>query len=189
MTNKKSKSKNSLVIEKKENIHAVKKYLIGKRNIDEYIINKFINTGSISADINNNCIFYNNDKTYAHLRGTNNVRFFSSIGKSDFIEFKSSNNPLYLFESPIDALSFMTLYNKLGNMISFSGEMMINKVDKLINKDITDIYLCFDNDEKGDEFSTRIKNILNNYKINFFRLKSKCKDWNEDLIKTNKKLK
>lgn len=187
MTNKKIKLKNSLVIEEKQNINNIKKYLIIKRKLNEDLINKLINNNIISSDINNNCIFYNKNKTYAHLRGTSTKRFFCSIGKSDFIQYKTDDNPLYLFESPIDMLSYVTLnsYSK-GNMISLSGEMMVNNVHKLINEYIKDVYLCFDNDEKGDEFCSRIKELLKYYKIKFKRLKPINKDWNEDLTKTNK---
>lgn len=186
ITNKKLKNKNSLVIENIQNINIVKKYLIEKRKINQNLINKLINKQLISCDINNNCIFYNKDKSYAHLRGTTDKRYFCSVGESNFIQYKTENNPLYLFESPIDMLSYMSLNNDKGDMVSLSGEMMINKVSNLINKYIKDIYLCFDNDEKGDEFCLRIKELLVNYKVNFKRLKSINKDWNEDLLKTNK---
>jgi DNA primase len=78
----------------------------------------------------------------------------------------------------------MTLFDtQNGYMVSLCGEMMVNRVNKLINENVKDVYLCFDNDEKGNDFFIRIKDILKNYKLNIYRLIPRNKDWNEDLLK------
>ena len=139
---------------------------------------------------NKNCIFYNTEKTYAYIRGTYvNKRYVKSLGISDFIIYKSNNNydGMYLFESPIDILSFNELYpeNK-GFMVSINGSLMINKIPLLIDKykyDLNYIYCCFDNDDKGEVYYKKVCKYTELYKdIKCLRFKSKLKDFNEDLI-------
>jgi len=147
------------------------------------LIYKLIENGRISADDNSNCIFFDDKKTFAHLRGTGSKRFFCSIGDSNIIEFKYQKNPLYIFEGPIDVLSYLSIYsNYNGNFISTNGEMLINKIESIVKRDdVKEIHLCLDNDEKGEELTKKIENNLINYDIFFIREKTKFKDWNEYL--------
>jgi len=189
---KNDKNDNSLVNLKENviNINNIKRYLVEVRKINKELIESLIDRNLISSDDKNNCIFYNEHKKYAQIKGTINKSFVLSLGMSDFIEYKNANNPLYLFESPIDALSYITLKdgNVEGNFVSTNGAMMINRVNNLVIKYNTNkLFLCFDNDKQGEIFCEMVKEKLKEYNIIFIRNKPKYKDFNEDLCRTSKK--
>jgi 5S rRNA maturation endonuclease (ribonuclease M5) len=176
--------------EDKNNINNIKYYLMSKRRLNQKLIELYINKGLISSDDKNNCIFFNENRSYLQLKDITEKRIISSLGKSDFIEYKNADNPLYLFESPIEALSYITLTNGniKGNFVSVNDEKMINKIDVLVNKyKSIEIYLCLDNDIQGNIFCEKIKENLKKYKIIFIRKKPKNKKFNEDLQKKYQK--
>lgn len=187
----KNHENNNPIPEKCEhNIKFVKDYLINTRYINEDIINNLLKNNLLSSDSRRNCIFYNENRTYAFIRSTNNKRFVKSTGIPNFIIYKTFNNKdkeIYLFESVIDTLSYMDLTNiKEGFYVSINGSSMINRVvDFIKNIDINKVYLCFDNDKAGDIFSEKLKNCLLNY--NCKRLKPCNKDWNDDLQERKRK--
>ena len=147
--------------------------------------------------MNKNCIFYNTEKSYAYVRGTYiNKRYVKSLGISDFIVYTSDNNytKMYLFESPIDILSFNELFpEEKGFMVSINSSLIVNKIPILIDKykyDLKKIYCCFDNDEKGNMYYKKVLKYTEIHKgINCIRIKSNLKDFNEDLIDKKSKIK
>jgi Toprim-like len=69
-------------------------------------------------------------------------------------------NTICLFESLIDALSYFDIYKNFieGGLVSTNGKMMMTKVINFaIKNNILNIYTCFDNDKKGDEFHNYLK--------------------------------
>jgi hypothetical protein len=167
-----------------ENIETVKNYLINFRKLDKDIIYNMVKDKLISSDKFKNCIFYNKEKTTAYLRGTNiNNRFFKATGKMDFIIYNFGDGPLHIFESPIDCISYYQIYKINGVYASTNGSTLINinKINSLIDKynNYKITYLCFDNDEAGDNFTNKIKSNINN---KFIRILPKNKDWNEELM-------
>lgn len=167
-----------------KNINNIKKYLNIKRCISKNIINDLIMTKLIYSDDKNNCVFINKDKTFSLSKGIGKKKFFRCSGNPDFIEYGSNSDTVYLFESPIDAISYMDLNNNNYDIfLSTNGDMMINKIKTFVKKNnIKKIYTCFDNDEKGEIFHNIIvKDLYNFKKIKIFRRKSLYKDWNEDL--------
>lgn len=168
----------------KKNIDNVRNYLVNKRKIDKNIINNLINNNLIYSDKYSNCIFLDEKRSYAYIRGTGDIKFIITNGKPNFFKYRFGNNEdIYLFESIIDALSFRTLYNKDGIYIITNGNTLIKKIHELEEiKNSSQIYCCFDNDPKGVYFDLTIKNIFKNKKINI--LKSINKDFNEDLMKS-----
>ena len=152
------------------------------------IINSLIKKDRIYADDNNNVVFTNRDKTFSVIRNINNS-YRSCAGKPDFIIYKNidediADTNIYMFESPIDSLSFMTLYpNIKGIYISINGNMLINKISKLeIVKKCKILHLCFDNDEAGNNFCNIIINSKIKDKSLIVVIKPIFKDFNEDLI-------
>lgn len=166
------------------NINNVKNYLINKRKIDKNIIEDLINKKLIYSDKYSNCIFIDNTKQYAYIRGTNDIKFAITNGKPSFFKYKfGDSKDVYLFESIIDALSFRTLYNKDGNYIVTNGNTLIKRINELEEINLTNIiYCCFDNDSQGIYFDLIIKNTYKNKTIKI--LKSNKKDYNEDLIES-----
>jgi hypothetical protein len=148
-----------------------------------------IQNNLLSSDENKNCIFYNTEKTYAYIRGINpNNKFVKSVGNTDFIIYATNNiyNPMYIFESPIDILSYINLYPTVqGCMVSINGSSMINKVKNLVDKhkdQLKNIYHCFDNDDQGNKFMEKIIEQTKEYNIEHIRNSPKLKDFNDDLI-------
>jgi ABC-type branched-subunit amino acid transport system substrate-binding protein len=93
---------------------------------------------------------------------------------------------MYIFESPIDILSYINLYPTVqGCMVSINGSSMINKVKNLVDKhkdQLKNIYHCFDNDDQGNKFMEKIIEQTKEYNIEHIRNSPKLKDFNDDLI-------
>lgn len=175
---------NDLPIIKTDNIKYVIEYLNDKRKISMKTINYLINKNYLSSDNNRNCVFYNEDKTYAFLRSTYS-NFKKHAGQSNFIILKNDKNPLYLFESVIDMISYIDMLDGMvrGIFACTGGNMMINKVEELINEDINEVIYCFDNDTQGNYIMNTIKDILKKYNLkNKINLPNE-KDWNDELKK------
>jgi hypothetical protein len=170
------------IVEK--NIEKVKEYLICKRYINRNIVNSLIKEKRIYSDKYSNCIFTNESYTFCSIRGTSTNKYVSCRGVPDYIIYKRNiKMDLYLFESPIDTLSYMTLNpDKDGVFISTNGSMMINNFKKYEIQTYNNLYLCLDNDKQGNIYYNNIMQAFKNYKINIIRIKSNYKDFNEDLI-------
>ena len=93
---------------------------------------------------------------------------------------------LYLFEAPIDMLSFISLYKHCWKNQSYAAACGVSdRVLWQIMKDrphIKKVHLCFDNDEKGQQAAKRISRKLNEQGIWNEILTPAAKDWNEDLL-------
>lgn len=185
MSNFKKNNIDNLPVKDNPNLINIKNYLINKRLINKKIINDLINKGLIYADNKKNCVFTNNKYTFSLSKGIGNVKFNKCSGIPDFITYGPISDVIFLFESPIDALSYKEIYNENnGTLISTNGEMMINKVIKYIkNNNIKKVFTCFDNDEKGNKYHDIIQNDAknNNIFIEIIRKKPFYKDFNEDL--------
>lgn len=74
-----------------------------------------------------------------------------------------------------------------GTLSCTGGNMLLNKIEKIINNNVKDIIYCFDNDIQGKKMIDFIKDKLKNYNINHIIHLPKNKDWNDDLkkIKSN----
>lgn len=195
---------------KAENFNRVIAYLVGTRKIDKEVVNYFINQGKIyqSKEQNKKGIFYNcafvgydenNVPKYCSLRSPSSKSNFrqdiESSDKSYGFTFNGTSNNLYVFESPIDLMSHITLFKldgkidwKKDNRVSCGGlfNMAIDTYLKQ-NKNIENIIFCFDNDvgkeenygqDKAKEFGKMYKQLGYNCYIH----KPINKDFNEDLI-------
>ena len=100
--------------------------------------------------------------------------------------YRGTGNRLYVFEAPIDLLSFLSLYpeNWQGNSyITLNGVAEHAMLQALKdNPRLDTVVLCLDHDPAGIEACGRLAEILvrNGYGA-VKRLQSACKDWNEDL--------
>ena len=97
---------------------------------------------------------------------------------------RTSRN-LYVFESPIDLLSFITLYPKYWNeshYLSLGGVSAKALVTFLSDRpDVEHIYLCLDNDRAGHEACAKIlEHIPERYAVT--QIVPLKKDWNEVLV-------
>ena len=104
----------------------------------------------------------------------------------------SNSNRVFLFESPIDMLSYISNMEQKGvdwkkdNFIA-TGGVNFGALEKFIdlNQNISNIYLCHDNDKAGHMARLKIISTLTEkgYKGKFVNHIPHNKDWNEDLKK------
>ena len=94
---------------------------------------------------------------------------------------QQSVKSIYIFEAPIDLLSYLTMYQQDPNIVyTAMGGVKPRVVEKLIERfNPSSITCCTDNDIAGDKFYNELKHLYPNLRIR--RQTSKSKDWNEDL--------
>ena len=182
------------------NMHRVYAYLIKQRFISADIITHFAKQHTLYEDKNHhNAVFVGlNEKgmpKQAHKRSTNSVgsTFRITCSGSDtrysFAHF-GEDERLYIFEAPIDMLSFLTLYPKewqKHSCIAMNGVYENAVLTALKNhSNLSEIVLCVDNDEGGIEAVDRLRDILaDNGYSDVKRLAPEYKDWNEVLKAKN----
>lgn len=171
------------------------KYLTEERKIDRNIVDTFIAAGDIYEDTRHNVVFVGRDSgtqnapgipRYAHCRGTSD-KFRQDVGGSDKacnFSYQGDSDQLFVFEAPIDLLSFICLYPKDWTKRSYlslggvAGKALMNFLSE--RPDIRRIFLCLDNDNAGNEGCTRLSSELPEG-LTFLRLLPAGKDWNEVL--------
>lgn len=169
-------------------------YLIKTRKIDADIVQYFVNAKKIrETEKYHNVAFCGYDENgimkQMHLRATEPDRkFFYDVDGSEkqyYFRHIGDDNVVYVFEAPIDMLSYITI-NKEGwqhhSYVALGGvaiDALKNVLDN--NPNISKVYLCLDNDEAGDETVERIGNELTENGVEWERYYPAFKDWNEDL--------
>ena len=183
---------------KNDNMRRVYAYLLNKRGLDRDVLYAFVHAGMIyeSAEYHN-AIFVGHDKNgkavHAHKRGTSTESSYkgnvaSGIPENSF-HWTGKNDKLYLFESPIDMLSFISM-NKDG-WRNHSYAACCGVADRVLfqmlsdNPNIKTVCLCLDNDEAGQKANKRISDKLFTQGIQTEILVPTNKDWNEDLLYPN----
>ena len=174
-------------------------YLIKTRGLDQEIVDYCIKEKIIYQDIKNNAVFVGHDDEkkarFACVRGTLSERQHRGdcSGSDKAYPFKiegTEKNRLYVFESPIDMLSYITLSNqacpglwKNFNFISLAGTTDVALKGYLErNTSVTSIIFCLDNDEAGNKASEEYIKKYSDKGINTLRKAPKGKDFNEDLL-------
>lgn len=186
--------------EANSNMHRVYAYLIKQRFIAPDIISHFAKQHTLYEDKeHHNAVFVGTDENgvprQAHKRSTNSfgktfrITCEGSDTKYSFSHFGESEK-LFVFEAPIDMMSFLTLYPQnwqQHSYIAMNGVYENAVLTALKNhSNLSEIILCVDNDEGGIEAVDRLKDILNeNGYTDVKRIASKFKDWNECLKAQN----
>lgn len=171
-------------------------YLLKKRLIDREVLNAFVHAGLIYEDGNyHNAVFIGKDEhgvvRHAHKRSTNDMgrTFRINVEGSDprySFHWTGTSDRLYVFEAPIDLLSFLTLYPKDWQQHSYAALCGVGEQAMLWmleqNPGIRRPILCLDHDAAGIEATGRLKELLaeRGYAETAV-LQPVCKDWNEDV--------
>ncbi len=187
---------------KNENISRVKAYLLHTRGIDEDVFQAFVDKGLIyeSADYHN-AIFVGYDKDgiprHAHKRGSGSQSTYKGNAPNSQPEYSfhrfGTSKYLFLFEAPIDMLSFISMHKE--NWINHSYAASCSVSDRVLfqclkdNPNIRKVYLCFDSDEPGQTAANKISAKLFALGIESEILIPTHKDWNEDLLFPKEKIK
>ena len=178
-----------------DNMRRVYAYLLSKRGIDHEVLNAFVHRKMIyeSAPYHN-AVFVGFDRNgapvHVHKRGTGSESTFkgnedSSDPKYSF-HWLGSSNKVYLFEAPIDMLSFISMNKDGWREHSYAAACGVS--DQVLWQILADqpqintVYLCHDSDKDGQAAANRIAERLFAKGIHTEILVPTHKDWNEDLL-------
>ena len=177
-----------------KNMHRTFAYLIKTRKIDADIVQHFVNEKKIlETEEYHNTAFCGYDEKgemkQMHLRSTlPGNRFFLDIDGSDkqyYFRHIGTNHDVYVFEAPIDMLSYITMNKKNWQESSYVclGGVAIDALKNVLstNEQISKVYMCVDRDDAGDKTVKRIGDELNEMGYEWERVFPENKDWNEDL--------
>lgn len=210
--------KSEFIIPKQDtSIKKIVDYLTKNRMIDVDIVIDLIKNKNIYQAItidtktNNhyrNCAFVGYDNVgnirYCSLRGLGDSTFRQDVLNSNkeygfCIKGEVNPNKLYIYESPIDAISHMNL-DKLENQPYKCTRLSCGGLnDKALkrylaeNKNIEEVYLCFDNDKPNDKginvgqcFAEKCERDLKEQGYKAYIMKPINKDFNLDLVEYKK---
>lgn len=178
--------------ERNESCEIARKYLIEQRKLSEQLVDQMIAKGDIYESKNyHNVVFVGRDKEqnprYAAMRGTDENRYRGEArGSEKAYGFGhiGTDEKLFVFESPIDLLSYITAvseewekhsYISLGGLSEKAMKRMYTEYPH-----IHSIYLCLDNDEPGNKRCRQFVSLIPE-ELSVYRLEPVKKDWNECL--------
>ena len=165
---------------------------LSQRKIPDELIQEFYKEGLIYEDVNrHNIVFVGKDEAgiprYAHCKGTADAFRMDVLGsdKSHNFSYRSEGKSLFVFEAPIDLMSFIALYPKdwkTRNYLSLGG-VGAKALDGFLSerKDIETIYICTDSDKAGNDAASRLLKSIPEH-MTVIRLIPCDKDWNEVLM-------
>ena len=171
-------------------------YLMKQRYIDRDIIHYFAHNDMLYEDFeHHNAVFVGFDEKgiarHAHKRGTyQGSSYKGNIDGCDAdysFHHTGTSNKLFVFEAPIDMLSYLTLLHP-KNWLRYSYVALCCVADHAaikmleLNPNIDTVMLCLDHDAAGIEACYRIAEHIHevgDYKV--YREAPLYKDWNEML--------
>ena len=199
-TNQSEKQKDFRLPEANNNMHRVFAYLIKQRFIAPEVITHFAKRKLLYEDKkHHNAVFVGVDKNgvprQAHKRGTATFgkSFRQTVEGSDtrysFAHFGESGK-LFIFEAPIDMLSYLTLYPENWQEHSYIAMNGVYENAVLTalkgHSNLSEIVICTDNDVGGIDAADRLSDILEESGYaDIKRILPTNKDWNEDLKQLN----
>ena len=179
-------------------------YLLKNRLLDRDVISAFVREGLLyescekfknGANVYHNAVFVGKDASgiahHAHKRSINSIgrTFRINIEGSDpqcSFHHTGSSDRLYVFEAPIDLLSYITLHPEDWQRHSYvalcgtAEHAMLWMLEK--DPQIHTVCLCLDHDAAGIEAGGRLADILWERGYDDIEvLQSEYKDWNEDI--------
>ena len=169
-------------------------YLIKHRGIARDVVAHFAKAGLLYEDAEyHNAVFVGTDTDgvphHAHKRSANSYgkAFRLNVEGSDprySFHYVGTDRSLYVFEAPIDMLSYITLYPENWQRHSYVAccGTSIQPVLQMLEQapQLDTVLLCLDNDETGHQASRRMREQLE-MRYSVERLIPESKDWNDDL--------
>lgn len=178
-----------------DNMRRVFAYLNFTRIIDKEVLYTFVHHKMIYESAKyHNAVFVGFDKDgnprHASMRGIGSKSTYKGNAPNSQPEYSfhwhGSSNRLYLFEAPIDMLSFISMHK--DNWETHSYAACCGVADRVLwqmlkdNPNINTVCLCLDNDEAGKHANKRISEKLIQKGIQSENLIPLHKDWNEDRL-------
>ena len=177
-----------------ENMNHVFAYLVKQRGIDREVVYAFVAKKMIyESSKHHNAVFVGCDRDgvprHAHKRSTATEGTYKCNAAGSQPEFSfhwnGTDEKLFLFEAPIDLLSYITLHPEGWRAHSYAAACSVS--DKVLfqmlkdNPKISCVFICFDSDEPGQAAAQRISDRLFIRGVKSEILVPTRKDWNEDL--------
>lgn len=162
-----------------------------QRKIPEELIQEFYKDGLIYEDaVKHNVVFVGKDESgiprYAHCKGTADSFRMDVLGsdKSHNFAYRSDGKSLFVFEAPIDLMSFIALYPKdwkNRNYLSLGG-VGAKALEGFLSerRDMEAVYICTDDDKAGNDAVCRLLESIPE-RMTVIHLIPCDKDWNEVL--------
>ena len=171
-------------------------YLVKGRHIDRSVVTYFARVRLLYEDAKyHNCVFVGRDERgiprHAHKRSCNSFgkAFRQNVEGSDprySFHHMGTDGRLFVFEAPIDLLSYLTLHPEnwqAHSYVACCGTSAIPALSMMERMSAPEeVYLCLDNDQAGEKGSLRMaEQIAEQFNIASDRLLPEHKDWNDDL--------
>ncbi len=178
-----------------ENMNRVFAYLVNQRGISREVVYAFVHRKMIYESAkHHNAVFVGYDMDgnprHAHKRSTAKEGAYKCNASGSQPEFSfhwvGPSDRLYLFEAPIDLLSYICLHPEEWKRHSYAAACSVS--DRVVfqilqdNPAIRRVFICFDRDEPGQEAARRVSDRLFIHGIKSEILVPTYKDWNEDLL-------
>ena len=175
-------------------------YLVKHRHIHHSVVTHFARARLLYEDAKyHNCVFVGRDERgiprHAHKRSCNSTgkAFRQNVEGSDprySFHHRGTDGRLFVFEAPIDLLSYLTLHPEnwqAHSYVACCGTSAIPALSMLERMSAPEeVYLCLDNDQAGEKGSLRMaEQIAEQFNIASDRLLPEHKDWNDDLCAGN----
>jgi hypothetical protein len=179
-------------------------YLVKLRNIDSEILGAFVKAKLIyesrepsrdGSSFYHNAVFVGRDEhgvaRHAHKRSlySEGSAYRGNVEGSSpaySFHFGGLGDHLYVFEAPIDMLSFISLYpddwreHSYVSLCGVSEHSMLRQLE--VNENLRKVVLCLDNDKAGQTATERLTGILHERGYDSVAVLSpEQKDWNEML--------
>ena len=182
--------------EANDNMRRAYGYLLRQRGIDKDVLDAFVYRKLIYESAKyHNVIFVGKDKDgkprHAHKRGSGSQSTYKGNAPGSAPEFSfhwvGADDSLYLFEAPIDLLSFISMNKPGWRGHSYAASCSVS--DRVLWQMLGDfpcikrVFICFDSDGAGQEAAKKIKEKLTKERIECQILVPAGKDWNEDLLR------
>ncbi|MBQ3510624.1 MAG: DUF3991 and TOPRIM domain-containing protein [Peptococcaceae bacterium] len=184
-------------------------YLVKKRCIEPEVVNFFVKEkllyesreeNKTTGKVYQNAIFVGRDADgiarHAHKKGlySDGTSYRGNLAGSEpeySFQYRGKGNKVYVFEAPIDLMSYITLHPDNWQQHSYialmgvSGKALMQFL--LEREDTETIVFCLDNDDAGNQaiqrLTAEVQAMNKPYRIEIDQ--SITKDWNEDLQSLN----
>lgn len=173
-------------------------YLTKVRGISGEVVSFFVRRGILyESREHHNAVFIGRDDTgkirYVMEKGTlSDIAGFciepENSCKDYSFNYAGTGTRLYVYEAPVDMLSYITLFperwqeNSYLSLGGLSGKALLSFLS--VHPNIQEIVFCLDNDEKGRAADERLRRILKDTgygKLNISSHIPNKKDWNDEL--------
>ena len=189
-----------IVPARNDNYRRMFAYLTKVRGISGEIVSFFVRQGTLyESREHHNAVFTGRDENgkirYVMEKGTlSDVKGFCIEPENSLKEYSfcytGTGNRLFVFEAPVDLLSYITLFpanwqqNSYLSLGGVSGKALLHFLS--VHPNIQEVTFCLDNDEKGRAASERLRRVLT--ETGYETIKTGCyfpdeKDWNDQLKK------